>query len=264
MPFGFKNINSLINILSKIVYYAMILYIAVIFSHLFWWIFAPENPKIDYNTFSIKAFDNAEKFVVNRNPFGIMVESKPNAEVKPTIASLIKITGLYVNDEKNSFVFYQLNGKNNLAKIGDKLDTAVIKTIKSNGIVITENGNDFNIDLLKENKNNDNYYTASNDSRLNDRSGLQKNENYSKVNNEYIPHDTLPRNLNNINSNNVVSNNNNVNHMSNNNNSNNNVISPSNMNNNANINKNKTSEDEFNRKKDQLIQEFVNYKESKK
>ena len=255
MPIGFKNLNSFISILSKIVYYAMFLYIAVICSDLFWWLFTPTNPKIDYNPVSIHTFDNAEKFIVNRSPFGLVVESKKNVEVKPTIASLIKITGLYVNDERNSFVFYQLNGKNNLAKIGDKLDNAVIKSINSNGIVITEDGNDFNVDLLHEdnsnknssnknsiNKNSSNYYYAGNDNKSQTNNEASRKNQFNQSNLNSTTSNTSSTIASSTSNNKAI-------------------IDNGNMDNN--LNKNKENEEDFNRKKEQLIQEFVNGKESK-
>jgi hypothetical protein len=244
MPIGSKNINFAINILSKIVYYAMILYIAVITSNVFWWIFAPDNPKIDYTPVSAKTFDNAEKFIVNRSPFGVAIESKPIVEVKPTIVSLIKITGVYVNDEKNSFVFYKLNGKNNLAKIGDKLDNAIIKSINSNGIVINENDHDFNVSLVNEtnsNSNSNNNYYSPNNNDYNKSNGYKtQSGNYnSRFNNKSNNFNPALRN-----NDGAESLNNNI------------------SNTNSSVN-NKVNDEEFNRKKDQLIQEFVNYKESK-
>jgi type II secretory pathway component PulC len=190
-----KNINSIINILVKIIHYAMFFYIAIILSNVFWWIFTPNNPRIEYNTVLAK-FDDAEKFIVNRKPFGLMLEVKDEVKAKPTIASLIKITGIYANDTKHSFVFYELNGKNSLGRVGDKLDSAIITQINSNGIVINDNGHNFPIEFVKS----DHLLSTSNNDK--------PNENTSPIAN------------------------------------------------------NSTNKEELSKKREQLIQEFTNYKES--
>jgi type II secretory pathway component PulC len=222
MPIGLKNINNIINILAKVIYYGLIFYIAVMLSDVFWWIFTPSSPQIEYNTSSATEFDNAEKFVVNRNPFGIPVEVKEKVVAKPSIASLIKITGIYVNDKKHSFVFYELNGKNNLGRIGDKLDTAVIKSIKSNSIEITDNGNDFNIEFIKTNS---------------------QGSSYSATNNNTMPtvNDQNSNSQNQLDSQRLINN-------------------QSALDNNS----DKLNNDELNKKREQLIQDFMNHKESVK
>lgn len=141
-----KQINTIIGISSKIINFLIIFYVAVLLARISWWVISPSVFDIYVAKSNINAFDNSVKFVVNRAPFGIVVAPPPPP--KPTIASEIKITGLYLSSPKDSIVFYQLHDKPYIAKIGDTIgDDTVLKAFSDNGIIVSENNVEVEIDF---------------------------------------------------------------------------------------------------------------------
>ncbi len=141
-----KQVNFAISIASRIFNYVIIFTFAILLAKFVWWFFTPTVSEIYIEKPNVEAFDTVAKFIMNRSPFGVVLA--PPIPPKPAIASQIKLTGVYVNTVANSIAFYELNNKNFIAKVGDKINgSAVVKSINSKGIIMSENNVDADVTL---------------------------------------------------------------------------------------------------------------------
>lgn len=141
-----KQVNLVISLTSKVLNYVIIFSFAVLLAKFVWWFFGPSTSDVYIDKPNVAAFDTVAKFIINRSPFGVVLA--PPIPPKPAIASQIKLTGVYVNTVANSIAFYELNNKDYIAKVGDKISGEVIvKSINSNGMVVSENNVDAEVNL---------------------------------------------------------------------------------------------------------------------
>jgi len=141
-----KQANSLINVGSIILRVAIVFYCAVLLAKLTWWIITPSVSDIYAEKSDVAVFDKSGKFIINRSPFGKVVA--PPTPPKPAIVSHMKLTGVYFNTLKDSIVFYELNNKSYIAKVGDTIgNTAILKSITPSGIILTENNTDAEVNM---------------------------------------------------------------------------------------------------------------------
>ena len=114
-----------------------------------WWVFSPSDSDVYVELSNINAYDNSGKFIINRNPFGVVLAPPPPPS--PTIASEITLTGLYLGSPASSIAFYELKNKPYIAKIGDSIpdSSAIVKSITAKGMVVSENNVDVDINIGK-------------------------------------------------------------------------------------------------------------------
>lgn len=144
-----KRINLGISVCSRALRFFIIFYIAFILAKCVWWVLSPANNNIFIEWADLDPQDKATKYINNRYPFGTIVVVKEREPEKPKIADLVKLTGIYLNPDKDSFAFVEYQGKSSIVKIGDSIigSNAQVKTITSNNIVIVEDGHVATVEL---------------------------------------------------------------------------------------------------------------------
>ncbi len=140
-----KNLNQNILIISQVLNLLIIIFSAVILAKFIWWIITPSINEVYLEKTTVNQFDNSVKYVINRHPFGIMVENKAPI---PSIIEKIKLSGVYQNTLKNSIAFFDIDSKHVIAKIGDDIAEGVIlKSVKRNKVIVLFQGHELAIFL---------------------------------------------------------------------------------------------------------------------
>lgn len=138
-----KSLNQNILIISQVLNLLIIIFFAVILAKFIWWIITPSITEVYVEKTTVSQFDNSVKYVINRHPFGIMVENKAPL---PSIMEKIKLSGVYLNTSKNSIAFFDIDSKHVIAKIGDDIAEGVIlKSIKGNKAIVLFQGQELAI-----------------------------------------------------------------------------------------------------------------------
>lgn len=172
------NINLSIRLLCILIRYGIILSIGSLLGKIVWWAVNP----LDYNTFnniisSSSKSDTLAQGIVNRAPFGVVTQEKAP---EPTIKDQVKVLGVYAGGPNNSIAFIQVNGKNDIAVIGDSVLNAKIKTITPDGIVLIADNQDVKINISSGNSKPSENNSSAAYVNKNDRPN-------SAANNSYIP-----------------------------------------------------------------------------
>jgi type II secretory pathway component PulC len=138
-----KRINLGISILSRILRVFIILYSAAILANSVWWILSPANTDIFVQQPSLDIRDKQTSYIKNNAPFGVVVV-KVKVQEKPRIVDQLKLTGVYLNTDKDSFAFLEYQGKPVIARIGGKIANtdATIKSITASNIVVNADDQD--------------------------------------------------------------------------------------------------------------------------
>lgn len=157
-----KKLNTTILIASQILSFVIILYFAVLFAKLIWWVINPSISELYIEKSSATQFDKSIKYIENRHPFGVIVKAVEVKNVAPPVASLIKLTGIYFEPPQNSIAFIEYtNSKDKDSKdggakkltlhLGDGVieDNAIITQINIDNIVIVQNDSSATISLSK-------------------------------------------------------------------------------------------------------------------
>lgn len=133
-----KRINLGIFVLSRIARFVIIFYTAVILAKTIWWILSPADSRIFIQWADLDVHDKATAYIANRNPFGIIVVTKPKEKEKPRVVDQLKLTGVYLNTNKDSFAFLEYQGKPMVIRMGGKISDsgAVVKSIGPESIVV--------------------------------------------------------------------------------------------------------------------------------
>jgi len=133
-----KQVNLIINITSQVLKFFITMYLAIIVAKFIWWVLEPRTPDVYVAPSDVRLLDNGVKFIINRAPFGVVPVAQ---SYKPAIASLVKLTGVYVAGESsNSLAFYEINNKSYIAKVGDTINgSAILKSVSTNSIMLSEN-----------------------------------------------------------------------------------------------------------------------------
>lgn len=143
-----KRINLGISILSKVLRVFIILYSASILANCVWWILSPGSSDIFVQKSYLDIRDKASRYIDNRSPFGIVVV-KVKVQEKPRITDQLKLTGVYLNTDKDSVAFLEYQGKPMIshsgAKIGDS--DATLKSISASNIIVTSDDQDVTIQI---------------------------------------------------------------------------------------------------------------------
>ena len=143
-----KRINLGITILSRILRIFIILYTASILANCVWWMLSPANTDIFVQQPSLDIRDKQTSYIKNNSPFGVVVV-RSKVEEKPKIVDQLKLTGIYLNTNKDSFAFMEYQNKPIIARMGAKIaDTdATIKSISPSSIVVNADGQDVTIKI---------------------------------------------------------------------------------------------------------------------
>lgn len=144
-----KKINLGISIFSKVLRFFVIFYAASILAKCVWWVLSPARDSIFIEWADLDKQDKATSYINNRYPFGVIVVTKPKEAQKPRIVDQLKVTGIYLNTEKDSFAFLEYQGKSTIAKIGGDIagSGAIVKEIRSDEIVVSIESQDVTISI---------------------------------------------------------------------------------------------------------------------
>ena len=105
-----KKINKTILLVSQLLNVGVTIYFVVLFSHLVWWIFTPNNDNNVYlEKVSVNQYDDDSAYIMNRYPFGIIEKVKESATPQSQIANHIKLTGIYFNPPRDSIAIIEYN-----------------------------------------------------------------------------------------------------------------------------------------------------------
>ncbi len=142
-----KTLNVIIFAVSRIINLLIILYFAVLLAKLVWWFINPTIGNVYIEKSSATEFEKSVKYVNNRYPFGIIAKVVESSHQEPPIASLIKLNGIYFNPPK-SLAFITYSDKSYVVSIGGKImDDATLKSINTDLIIVSQNGNDATIKM---------------------------------------------------------------------------------------------------------------------
>jgi hypothetical protein len=143
-----KRINVGISIISRILRVIIILYSASLLANCVWWLLSPSNADIFVQQPSLDTRDRATAYINNNSPFGIVVV-KAKVSEKPRIIDQLKLTGVYLNTNKDSFAFLEYQGKPTITRNGAKVagSDATIKSIGTSSIVVNSDGEDVTIKI---------------------------------------------------------------------------------------------------------------------
>jgi len=121
----------------------IILYSASILANSVWWVLSPANTDIFVQQPSLDVRDKQTNYIKNDSPFGIVVV-RTKVQEKPKIVDQLKLTGVYLNTNKDSFAFMEYQNKPIIAHIGGKISDsdATIKSIGASSIVVNADGQD--------------------------------------------------------------------------------------------------------------------------
>ncbi|MCC2626119.1 MAG: Type secretion system protein [Burkholderiales bacterium] len=143
-----KRINIGISIISRILRVVIILYSASLLANCIWWLLSPSDADIFVQQPSLDTRDRATTYINNNSPFGIIVV-KAKVTEKPRIIDQLKLTGVYLNTNKDSFAFLEYQGKPTIARQGAQVagSEATIKSISPSSIVVNSDGEDVTIKI---------------------------------------------------------------------------------------------------------------------
>lgn len=144
------NISNLITISCNLGGIASFVAIAIISSGFVWWAINPLHSNTLKNVPIEKSDNNLAQGIINRAPFGTIVK-KVEVVVAPTILDQVKVVGVYAAGVDNSIAFLQIEGKNSISKIGDKVLEGTLKNILPNGVVINDGKQDVTIEISSGN-----------------------------------------------------------------------------------------------------------------
>jgi len=144
-----RKINLAISILCIGLRYFFIFYSAVIIANSIWWLFSPSRSDIYVEWTDPDRTDKSASYAINRYPFGVIVIPKEVEAPKPRIVDKLKLTGVYLNTPVDSIAFLEYESKPLIVKQGQIIGSsdAILKSIKDDSIVVTENGNDATINI---------------------------------------------------------------------------------------------------------------------
>ena len=142
-----KRLNFSLKITAIVLSLGMLISLAWLGSDAFWWLFNPLATNPYASTPSIHLYDNSIKYINNRAPFGVIVVEKPKVAV---ISDNIKLTGIYLNTDKDSIAFMEVNKKSIIAKIGDEIVPGTkVESINADRIILNTNGSNQDLTLEK-------------------------------------------------------------------------------------------------------------------
>lgn len=142
-----KRINLSISILSRVLRFCIIFYTASILAQCIWWVVSPAKDNIFIEWADLDKQDKATGYINNRYPFGVVVVVKPKEEAKPSIVDQLRLTGVYLSSNKDSFAFLEYRGKPTLTRLGAVIgdSDATVKAINPDSITVNADGQDFTI-----------------------------------------------------------------------------------------------------------------------
>lgn len=122
---------------------------AVILAKIVWWIFVPTNPDVYVESANFDQQDKITSYIVNRYPFGVVAVAAAEDKPKPSIISQLKLTGVYLNTDSDSFAFVTYQDKSLVIRQSESIaDTGLIlKQVRTDSIVVTMNNSDSIINL---------------------------------------------------------------------------------------------------------------------
>lgn len=190
------NINSLITICCNFGSIVSFIAVAIISSGFIWWIINPLNSNVLKNVPIEKSDSNLAQGIINRAPFGVIVK-KVEVVVAPTILDQVKVVGVYAAGLDNSIAFLQIEGKNSISKIGDKVLEGTLKNILPNGVVINDGKQDVDIEISSGNSTSNpaqpsNINSLNSHSRSYDSTNQQQNQSNATNNSNQQNNDSSP------------------------------------------------------------------------
>jgi type II secretory pathway component PulC len=144
-----KKINHGIVIASISSRFLIKMAFAMFLAKLFWWLIIPSYNQVYVDRVKINQKDNAVRYIINRYPFGDVVESAVTTKSAPAFSSLIKLHGVYASGS-DSIAFVEYNNKNLEVPIGGEIFQGVIlNKVNDDSIIITKGGTDAVIGMSK-------------------------------------------------------------------------------------------------------------------
>jgi type II secretory pathway component PulC len=144
-----KRVNLWILILSKTIRFFLIFYSAFILAKCVWWLISPANVDIFIQWADLDKHDKATSYITNRYPFGVIIAPKAEKIEKPQIIDQLKLTGVYLNTDRDSFAFLEYQGKPVIVRKGGAIagSDAIVEEINESNVVVNADNVDTTISV---------------------------------------------------------------------------------------------------------------------
>jgi type II secretory pathway component PulC len=144
-----KRINLGISIASRVLRVVIILYSASIFANCIWWVLSPSGTNVFIQWADLDVHDKVTSYINNRYPFGIVVIPKAKEPEKPRVLDQLKLTGVYLNTNKDSFAFIEYQNKPMTVRTGGEIGSsgATVISVNADSIVINADGQEATVNV---------------------------------------------------------------------------------------------------------------------